>query len=133
MLWISSCSWIKTLIYDIYVCFDKNFHITSQKQFPSLGYSPVKTICSMSCPVSISRHFQQHPFCTLFRKHYTNSKWNLLNDFLYLMPVILLSGFQQRTRLTLTSHFCCLYESPLRIMSVSALCIVQFAIVYPRC
>lgn len=60
----------------------------------SLGYTPVKTVCSMSTvmPCVSQQTFPaticQHPFCTLFRKPFTNSKWNLLNDFLYLMPTI---------------------------------------------
>lgn len=63
---------------------------TFQKNVWSLGYTPVKTGSSSSWPVSVSRHFQQQyanthsALCS--GNLFTNSKWNLLNDFLYLMP-----------------------------------------------
>lgn len=104
----------------------------------SLGCIPVKTVCSMSTimPCVNQQTFPaticQHPFCTLFRKPFTNSKWKSswwlpVPHACYLDssngPVWLYSWL-----LNSTLHFCCVQKSPQRIMpmaTVNVLCILQ--------
>lgn len=99
----------------------------------SLGCIPVKTVCSMSTvmPCVDQQTFPaticQHPFGTLFRKPFTNSKWksswwlpepharycylDSSNGQFWLYSWLLNS----------TLRFCCVQGSPLRIMPMATL------------
>lgn len=107
----SVCSWIRipsVLIHKMtmFLCgLIKKFHITLQKHFGHWAtlQSKQSAACQPSCPVSISRHFQQQ---------YANTHSALWSGNLLLTPngiflmtsctwcLLLLSGFQQQTSLT---------------------------------
>ena len=118
----SICIWIRSiLVYEVVM----NALIKSpySKTYWSLGYTPVKTVCMSTVMPCVNQQtfpatIRQRPFCTLFRKPngiflMTSCTWYLYHCYL--------DSSNGPHWLTLTLHFCCVQESPLKIMSVPTL------------